>query len=173
MESIEKSTGFKFRVRLFEFLLMFLIWLALTWTIDPLTLIVGVIVAAGVVLFLSDLFPPNMVLLFTPRRLFWLLVYIPYFLYCVFKANLDVLYRVLHPDLPINPGIVKVRTALTTDLAKTFLANSITLTPGTLTVDIEGEYLYIHWINVLAKDIEGATIIIVNKFENILRRIFE
>jgi len=169
----EKSTRLKFKIRLFDFILTFLVWWALTWTLDPITLSVGVLVAAGIVLFLSDLFPPEMVLLFAPRRLFWLLVYIPYFFYYVFKANLDVLYRVLHPDLPINPGIVKVRTNLTTDLAKTFLANSITLTPGTLSVDIEGEYLYIHWINVISKDMEGATTIIVNRFENIIGRIFE
>jgi len=169
----ENSISLKFKVRLFQFLLTFLVWWALTWTTDLLTVIIGVIVAAVVVLFLSDLFPSNIALLFSPRRLFWFLVYILYFFYFVFKANLDVLYRVLHPDLPINPGIVKVRTTLTTDLGKTILANSITLTPGTLTVDIEGEYLYVHWINVISKDIESATVIIINRFENIIRRIFE
>ena len=169
----EKSMRLKFKAGLLNFIIMFLVWWALTWTMDPVTLRVGLLVAAGIALFISDFFPSDMVLLFSPRRIFWLLVYIPYFFYYVFKANLDVLYRVLHPDLPINPGIVKVRTNLTTDLGKTFLANSITLTPGTLTVDIEGEYLYIHWINVTSKDTEGATKIIVNKFENIIRRIFE
>ena len=169
----EKSMRIKFKVRLFDFLLLFLVWWALTWTMDPITLGVGVLVSAGMSLYLADLFPSDMILLFAPRRFFWLLVYIPYFLYFVFKANLDVLYRVLHPDLPINPGIVKVRTGLTTDLAKTILANSITLTPGTLSVDIEGEYIYVHWINVISKDTAGATAIIVNRFENIIRRIFE
>ena len=169
----ENLMRLKFKIRLFDFILLFLVWWALTWTMDPITLGVGVVVAAGIALFLSELFPPDLVVLFTPRRFFWLLVYIPYFSYYVLKANLDVLYRVLHPDLPINPGIVKVRTGLTTDLGKTFLANSITLTPGTLSVDIEGEYLYVHWINVISKDIEGATKIIVNRFENIIRRIFE
>ena len=173
MESIENSKQLKFKIHLFEFLLTFLVWCALTCTLDPLTLIVGVFVSAGIVFFLSDLFPPNMALLFTPRRFFWLLIYIPYYFYYVFKANLDVVYRVLHPDLPINPGIIKVRTTLTTDLAKTFLANSITLTPGTLTVDVEGEYLYVHWINVTTKDMEVATERIIKRFENILRRIFE
>jgi multicomponent Na+:H+ antiporter subunit E len=80
---------------------------------------------------------------------------------------------VLHPDMPIRPGIVKVRTTLTSDLAKTSLANSITMTPGTMSVDIVGEYLYIHWINVKSEDIEGATEQIVGIFEKFLRRIFE
>ena len=77
--------------------------------------------------------------------------------------------------VPIKPGIVKVETSLKSDTGLTFLANSITLTPGTLTVDIdrEGGFLYIHWINVRHKDIEGATKSIVKRFERILTRIFE
>ena len=89
------------------------------------------------------------------------------------KANLDVAYRVLHMDLPIRPGIVKVKSTLQSDLGLTFLANSITLTPGTLTVDIIGNELYIHWINVLTDDPEQQTAIIVRRFENILKKVFE
>jgi multicomponent Na+:H+ antiporter subunit E len=91
----------------------------------------------------------------------------------VVVANLDVVYRVVHPDMPIHPGIVKVKTTLTNPAGRTMLANSITLTPGTLSVDIVDEYLYIHWINVQAEDVEGATKEIVSKFEGMLRRIFE
>jgi multicomponent Na+:H+ antiporter subunit E len=77
--------------------------------------------------------------------------------------------------LPIRPGIVKVRTTLKSDTALTFLANSITLTPGTFCVDIKPEdgILYIHWINVESEDTEKATQLIVNKFEGVLKRIFE
>jgi multicomponent Na+:H+ antiporter subunit E len=54
------------------------------------------------------------------------------------------------------------------------LANSITLTPGTMTVDMTDDgYLYVHWINVKSDDIEEATRHIVSKFEGVLRRIFE
>ncbi len=90
-------------------------------------------------------------------------------------ANIDVAYRVLHPNLPIKPGIVKVKTNLKTDTALTFLANSITLTPGTMSVDIDKDngFLYIHWINVKDKDVEAATKMIVEKFEKILAKIFE
>ena len=57
-------------------------------------------------------------------------------------------YRVLNPYLPIKPGIVRIKTSLTSEFAKTILANSITLTPGTLTVEVDGEDFYVHWINV-------------------------
>jgi multicomponent Na+:H+ antiporter subunit E len=68
-----------------------------------------------------------------------------------------------------------VRTNLKTDVAKTFLANSITLTPGTMTVDIDDDILYVHWIDVGSKsdDIEENTKQISAKFEKYLRRIFE
>jgi len=87
----------------------------------------------------------------------------------------DVAYRVINPRLPINPGIVKVKTNLKTETGLTFLANSITLTPGTLTVDIDRDagVLYVHWIDVKAKDVEAATKIVVERFEKILRKIFE
>lgn len=107
------------------------------------------------------------------RRIIWFLQYIPIFLWECIKANLDVAYRVLHPKMPIKPGIVKVKTTLKTNIAKTFLANSITMTPGTLSVDIVGNSLYIHWIYVRDKDTEKATRIIVDKFEKHLKRIFE
>jgi len=173
MESKGSSAQEKFKVFIFEFILLFLIWLALTWTLDLLTVSAGLVAAFGVWYFFSDLFPKELLMFFNPRRVFWLLVYIPYFLYQVILSNFDVLYRVLHPDMPIRPGIVKVRTTLTSDLAKTSLANSITMTPGTMSVDIIGEYLYIHWINVKSEDIEGATEQIVGTFEKFLRRIFE
>jgi len=97
------------------------------------------------------------------------------FLWECLKANIDVMLRVLNPRLPINPGIVKIRTTLKSDTGLTFLANSITLTPGTFCIDIDAEkgMLYIHWIDVKTQDIDKATQEIAGKFENILKRIFE
>lgn len=107
-------------------------------------------------------------------RLFWALAYIPVFFWSMLVANLDVAYRVLHPRLPIRPGIVRVRTSLKSEAGRTALANSITLTPGTMSVDIRDDgILYIHWINVQAEDLEGATRKIVTHFEWFLSRIFE
>ncbi len=97
----------------------------------------------------------------------------PYFAYYCVRANFDVAYRVLHPNVPIRPGIVRVRTELTSDLAKTFLANSITLTPGTLTIDIDGQDFYVHWINIESDDPEEQTEIIIRRFERMLKEIFE
>ena len=67
----------------------------------------------------------------------------------------------------------RLKTCLKSEIGRTFLANSITLTPGTLTVDcIEGD-LYVHWINIVSEDPEEETNLIVSKFEKYLKKIFE
>lgn len=158
----------------------FVIWFLLVWPFDPVSgkldlqsVIAGVVVAIFVGLLFGDKIARELPLSRVFSRIFWFLVYIPMFFWYVVIANLDVVYRVVHPDMPIHPGIVKVKTTLTNPAGRTMLANSITLTPGTLSVDIVDEYLYIHWINVKTEDVEGATQEIVSKFEGMLRRIFE
>ncbi len=88
-----------------------------------------------------------------PIRLVLFFIYIigPFF-WAMAKANIDVAYRVITGR--INPGIVKIKPNLRTDLGLTMLANSITLTPGTLSVDVDEETkdLYVHWINVTNKE---------------------
>jgi len=159
--------------RLAYFIALGIIWLLLTWSLDPQELLAGAVLAGGLAFVLARLYPDRTLKLFQPLRWLWFVFYVFYFFYYCIKANLDVAYRVLHPDVPIRPGIVKVRTELQTDIAKTFLANSITLTPGTLTIDIDGADLFIHWINITTDDRNEQTAIIVKRFERILRRIFE
>jgi len=152
--------------------LFFAFWLALTFSLEPSTLVVGVVLAALVAAVAAGSLPDCSWML-NPVRLAWLALYIPYFLLYCLKANIDVAYRVLHPDMPIRPGIVKVSTQLTTPLAKTILANSITLTPGTLTVDIIDQDIYVHWINIATDDPEAQTHVLVQRFEHMLKEIFE
>jgi len=159
--------------RIVLILFSFVLWLFLTWTFYWQNFVVGAVVAITVGLIFGNLFVkvPNKV--FQLRRWFWFIVYIPVFFWEMAKANFDVAYRVLHPKMPINPGIVKVRTKIKTDMGKVFLANSITLTPGTFTVDLKDEYLYIHCINVRYTDIEQASTDIVSRFEKLLLKIFD
>jgi multicomponent Na+:H+ antiporter subunit E len=154
------------------FVTLFILWLLLVWSTSQQDMIAGFVTALLIAFVFGSVFLGEPKRVFAPKRWFFFLCYVPYFLYYCVRANLDVAYRVIHPDLPIRPGIVKVRTRLKSDLAKTFLANSITLTPGTLTVDIRGQDLYIHWINV-PEDPATWTRQIVGTFEPILAEIFE
>ncbi len=152
---------------------VFVLWVGLFWSLDLAVLGAGVFFALLVSTYLYDVFPDRIYMILTPRRWVFFLLYLPYFFYYCLKANVDVALRVTHPDLPIRPGIVKVRTTLKSEMAKTFLANSITLTPGTLTVDIDGDDFYIHWINIHTDDPAKRTAEICGRFEPFLRRIFE
>lgn len=106
------------------------------------------------------------------KKLLYLIAYIPVFFWAMIKANFDVAYRVIHPRMPISPGIVVIKTDLKSDSGKLALANSITLTPGTLTMDVEGDSMLIHWINVKSTDTDEATKIISKRFERFLKVIF-
>jgi multicomponent Na+:H+ antiporter subunit E len=138
-------------------------------------LIIAGVVASAIVAFLfHEILPKEHHVFVSPVRIFWLIVYVPVFFYYVLIANIDVVYRVLHPKMPIHPGIVKIKTRLKSESAITALANSITLTPGTLTVDLTHDgYLYVHWINVKTDDIEEATRLIAERFEYFLEKIFD
>jgi multicomponent Na+:H+ antiporter subunit E len=159
--------------RFIHFFIIYAVWILLTWSFRPQELIAGVVISLLAELLLGEIFPYEGVKVFHPRRLFWLFCYAWVFLWAMVKANFDVAYRVLNLYLPINPGIIKVRTRLKSDMARTFLANSITLTPGTMSVDMVGDRIYIHWINVVSDDIQRDTEIIVKHFEKYLERIFE
>lgn len=163
------------RSRIILFILGLFVWCLLDWSLNLAHIAVGVIVSLITTIITGDLFTQRPHFFLHIKRYFWFLYYIPVFAWQCFKANIDVAYRVIHPNLPINPGIVKVKTTLQSDTGLTFLANSITLTPGTMSVDIDKEkgFLYIHWINVESQDVEEATRIIVQRFERILKEIFE
>lgn len=167
--------------RLVLFVSCVVLWCLLVWPVDPVSgriqvqdVVAGLVAALVVTLVMRDVGTQNFQHWINPVRIFWLVVYIFVFAYYVIKANLDVAYRVLHPAMPIRPGIVEVKTNLKTAVAITVLANSITLTPGTLTVDVtEDGRLYVHWINVQTTKIEEATENIVKRFEWFIKKILE
>jgi multicomponent Na+:H+ antiporter subunit E len=160
----------------FLFLVSFLTWSALNWPLDSRHIVIGVMAALFVVYVLKDLYGEKVVPVLEPHRyltlLFW---YLPLFFLSMVRASLSVAGRILHPNPVVRPGIVRVKTSLTTDMGLMFLANTITLTSNTLTVDVDREsgILYVHWVHVQAQDIESATKMIVGRFEPIIKRMFE
>ncbi|MCK5785191.1 MAG: Na+/H+ antiporter subunit E [Candidatus Sabulitectum sp.] len=151
--------------------ILFAVWVMLT-DLSTQEMLFG----GGTALFIVFLFRKKLAVLedvkLNPRALISMVIYLFVFLWELLKSNFDVAMRVISPSLPINPGIVKVKTTLKSPLGRAALANSITLTPGTLTVEMKGEYFYIHWIDVTSDNIEGATRSIVSNFEKYLEIIF-
>ncbi len=99
-------------------------------------------------------------------------IYIPVFLYRMVLANLDMARRILSPKIPLNPGFVKVKTKIKSKTGLFTLANSITLTPGTMSVEVDEDNIYVHWIDVQGERDEDYTEAISGRFEDILGGIF-
>ncbi len=163
------------KTKIILFLAAFFTWILLNWPVEAESLFVGILVGIFISFVTSDVFGNKPKPFKNLIRYVWFVYYIPVFIWECIKANLDGAYRVIHPDLPMRPGIVKVKTTLKSDTGLTLLANSLTLKPGTMTVDIDKEngFLYVHWIDVKSEDMDKATELIVGRFERILKRIFE
>ncbi len=167
--------------RLALFGVAYAFWLILAWPVSPLDgsllwgdVLAGVVVAAFVAVVMKEVVRVNFIRFVNPRSWFWCFVYFFVFGWNVIKGGLDVAYRVLHPGMPIRPGIVRMQSLLETETGRTALANSITLTPGTLTVDVTDEgVFYVHWLFVSTLDDEEAAEQVLRRFEWFIRRIFE
>ena len=156
------------------FTVTLLLWLLLTSSLAPAELVAGLLTAGLVTLVARSRVTLLSGLRLTPQAPLHFLAYLREFLVALVKANLDVARRVLLPGLPIHPGVVQVQTHLRSDLGRLLLANSITLTPGTLTVDVEEDRLLVHWISLPAgMDLEEATREIAGRFERHLKGFVE
>jgi len=151
-----------------QFAALFVFWLLLNNSLAHDVVVVGLIAALVIALVFRNGLAVVSEFRATPRAFVTAVRYVFYFLTELVKSNISLARIVLSPALPLNPGIVKVRTRLKSRIGRLLLANSITLTPGTLTVAIDGEWLYIHWVTVASDDIEAATASIVAGFEEYL-----
>lgn len=139
---------FKIRYILVQAILLLIIWLVFSGKYDVMHLTFGVVAVVLVILLnyrlaRVNLFPerlePNL-----PIKIYRLPVYILWLIKEIFLANLQVAYLVVHPKMPISPRLLTFRTKLPSASAKVILGNSITITPGTLTVDIEHDRFLVH-----------------------------
>ena len=165
---------------LYTVIVLFLIWLLLTASLDPQEVGFGLVLSLIVAAFTYEIFSTGGLANLHPKRVAYAIAYVPYFLWAMIVANLDVAYRVLHPKRPIRPGIVHCKTVLNSDVGKLALANSITLTPGTITLDVDDDNYFIHWIWVpdeaMSPDeeehVKASSANITQPFEKFLKVIF-
>ena len=161
------------------FVVCFSFWILLTWSLDVQELLAGGIVSLAVALFSSRFFIHETAgWFFNPVKLingivFWLFI----FPVELIKANVDVAKRCFTGCKNVNPGIVKIPVDLKSMYGQAALANAITLTPGTITMEIteeEGQtYYYVHWIDARLPGGQEAGEAIKGRLERGLRRVWE
>lgn len=131
-----------------QFILLFGFWVLMSGRYDAFHIGTGAVCALAVVAVNLRLnkffFIQDDLCQCTPIRLRRLFVYIPWLIWQIVIASLQVAAVVLNPKLPANPSFVRFRTRLPNIASRVILANSITLTPGTITVELEGDEFLVH-----------------------------
>ena len=150
---------------LFWSILLFGMWLILSGNIQIANIIIGIFISFFVALFYVKLFKFNKFELINP---YWFFIYLLVLLKNLVISNLSITKKILSKDMKLSPAIIAIKTDLKSDWKKLLLANSITLTPGTLTLDIKGDTLYIHTIE--CKDISNKKLITL-EFEKVIAKI--
>ena len=143
-----------------KFILLFAVWIGLTNSLSFQELGVGAVVSLAVAYLFGGDEKLKLWAIFLKYAQFT-----PVFIKALIQSNLQVARIVLSPSLPVNPGIVKLKTSLKNDYDKLILANAITLTPGTITLDLEGENIYIHILNLKTTDKSTLQHDIIEAFE--------
>ncbi|SFV55004.1 Na(+) H(+) antiporter subunit E [hydrothermal vent metagenome] len=151
---------------IFWSIMLFIIWIILTGSVEIANILVGIILSVGTTLLYLNMFEEKKEFEFINP--FWLLVYIYVLIKNIIKSNIYLSKILARKDLNLTPAIVAVPTKLDSDWKKLLLANSITLTPGTLTLDIKEDMLFIHII-----EYEKGTdkLEITREFEKVIKNI--
>jgi len=146
-------------------LLLFLMWLIITANFQSANMVIGLGVSFVLALLYEKMFTHEKIEMINP---YYFGVYLFVLLKNIVKSNLQIAKRTLSRDMKLAPAIVAVKTELQSDWKKLLLANSITLTPGTLTLDVKGDTLYIHIIECQNMQDKGY---ITQEFEDIIAKI--
>jgi multicomponent Na+:H+ antiporter subunit E len=149
-------------------LTLLLIWLVANNSLALEVIVVGAALAAVLAILFAPFAQVYADIRWTPRVVLNAFAFLGVFLWELVLANLNVARLVFSPRIRIRPGIVEIKTRLKSPMGRMALANAITLTPGTLVVDIRDDSLFIHWIVVSSEDPEAATREIAGRFEKYL-----
>ena len=129
---------------LFWSILLFVLWMILTSNFQMANILVGMAVSFSIALLYVKLFTHKKFEFINPV---WLMVYLYVLLKNLIISNIQISKIILKSDMKLSPAIIAVKTNLESDWKKLLLANSVTLTPGTLTLDIKDNTLFIHVID--------------------------
>lgn len=146
------------------------IYLLITMSVEAEELFIGIGVALLTGLIVVRFIPVKLQT-FNPLRIARAIVYAPVFIWKMIVANLQIASIVLRPKLRIKPSILRARSDLSTPEGKLILTSSITLTPGTLSVDVKNNRIYVHVVNADFTEDSEAKKRILMPFEKHIRGI--
>ncbi len=151
------------------YVLFFLAWIIFNGNITLEIVIFGVVIAAVMFAFMCKFMDYSLKKeLNVYKKSIWFLAYVVLLLREIIKANLAIIPKILTVEEEMEPCLVTFRTSLKTDFARMLLANSITLTPGTITVALKGDEYTIHCLDTsLAEGLENSD------FEKALKKLDE
>ena len=152
--------------------LLAVVWIFLNSTIAIGLVLTGILISGGLAFAFTRQTGIWQDVTVSPARLYHFILYTGRFLVELAQSNLNMLRYVYAPRIKINPGIVKINTRLKTPVGRLALANSIALTPGSLVVDIDGDSLFVHCLDLQTIDSDQATRLIAGPFEEQLEKTF-
>jgi multicomponent Na+:H+ antiporter subunit E len=156
MRTVQAATG------------LFLFWLILTASLHPVDLALGLLLSVALGLWASRFLWSAEAPLLTPRQVGFLVLYLFTLVQAIVASAIQVAWIVLDPRLPMDPVTVTHRTGLTREVSRAALANSLTLTPGTLSVELEGDLLHVHCLEA-----RFAEPLLNGELERQVARVFE
>mgnify|MGYP006274372971 CR=1 FL=1 len=147
-------------------------WLLFSWSLDPAVMLVGLFHSLLVAVVTFSLFVEEDEAARRSHlpRPHYLLAYLLTLVFQMYVASFRVLWQILRGR--INPGVVHFRTRLRSDIARVALSNSITLTPGTITLLLDDDHLIVHWLDARTTHSRYAAKLIAGPFETLLKRIW-
>jgi len=151
---------------IFWSIMLFIIWVVLTGSLEVADIVIGIIISGSISFLYLTLFEHKEKFEFINP--FWLLIYLFILIKNIIKSNIYLTKILARKELNLTPAIVAVPTKLKSDWKKLLLANSITLTPGTLTLDIKDDMLFIH---IIEYSIDDNKLDITGEFERIIEKI--
>lgn len=139
---------------------------------QPSDLIIGAFASILVAFVLAGPIIASPLKIINPMRWFALLVYIWVLLYNMILSGVEAAYYVLHPEVPVKPGVVRLRTRLANPAARAFLANTINLTPGLLAVDVTDDgFVQVHLISAEPERMRKDAERLVGRCEDLIERV--
>ncbi len=131
---------------LLTFILMFFFWILLSGQFSLILILSGIISILFVAYLSHDLLIEKADIKVGITRIVRFIKYLPWLFWQITLSNIDLVYRTLHPKMPIAPRIISLKNEYKTELGMVILANSITLTPGTVTIEVNKDEFIVHAI---------------------------